>query len=135
MTKKPSITKHDIRPGTVLALSERGYFTSHYPKVTHSLWTVSRVTKTQAIAAGERGEIRVRLEDLKVVGKSYTHAAIASEEVQAQHAAQVQELWRFRAAAELTSDLIDRPLHQLKLSTAQLEALAKAWAEIKAMAG
>ena len=125
--------KHDIRPGTVLALNERSY-ASHCPRVTHSLWTVSRVTQTQAIAAGERGEIRVRLEDLKVVGKDYTRAAIASEEIQAQHAAQVQELSRFRAAVKATDDLIGRELHQLKLNTKQLEALAKAWAEIKAMA-
>lgn len=125
--------KHNIRPGTVLALNERSYV-SHYPSVTHSLWTVSRVTPTQAIAASQQGEIRVRLEDLKVVGKDYTRAAIASEEMQAEHAAQVQELSRFRAAAQATNDLIGRELHQLKLNTAQLEALAKAWAEIKSMA-
>lgn len=124
--------KHDIRPGTVLALNERNPL-SYYPQVTHSLWTVSRVTPTQAIVASQYGEIRVRLEDLKVIGKEYTRAAIASEEMQAQHAAQVQELSRFRAAVAQTDDLIDRPLHQLKLSTAQLEALAKAWTEIKAM--
>lgn len=125
--------KHNIRPGTVLALNERSY-ASHYPGVTHSLWTVSRVTPTQAIAASRQGEIRVRLEDLKVVGKNYTRAAIASEEIQAEHAAQVQELSRFRAAVKATDDLIGRELHQLKLNTKQLEALAKAWAEIKAMA-
>lgn len=125
--------KHDIRPGTVLALRERNQFISHYPNVTHSLWTVSRVTATQAIAAGARGEIRVRLEDLKLVGESYTRAAIASEEMQAEHAAQVQELSRFRAAVKATDDLIGLELHQLKLNTDQLEALAKAWSEIKAM--
>lgn len=129
MTNSP-----EIRPGAVLALSDRSNPPRHYPRVTHSLWTVSRVTPTQAIAASQRGEIRVRLEDLKVIGEDYTRAAIASEEMQAQHADQVQELSRFRAAVAATDDLIDRPLHQLKLSTAQMEALAKAWAEIKAMA-
>lgn len=126
--------KHNIRPGTVLALSqnERGLL-SHYPRVTHSLWTVSRVTPTQAIAASQYGEIRVRLEDLKVVGKDYERAAIASEKMQAEHAAQLQELSRFRAAVKATDDLIGRELHQLKLNTEQMEALAKAWAEIKAM--
>jgi hypothetical protein len=122
----------DICPGTVLALSERNPL-SYYPEVTHSLWTVSRVTPTQAIAASQRGEIRVRLEDLRVVGRDYTRAAIASEEMQAEHAAQVEEQARYRAAAQATDDLIDRPLHRLKLSTAQIEALAKAWSEIKAM--
>lgn len=95
------------------------------------LWTVSRVTPTLAIAANQYGEIRVRLEDLKVVGKDYERAAIASLEMQAEHAAQLQELSRFRAAVKATDGLIGSPLHQLKLNTAQMEALAKAWAEIK----
>lgn len=124
--------KHNIRPGTVLALSERNPL-SHYPKVTHSLWTVSRVTPTQAIAASQRGEIRVRLKDLKVLGKDYTRAYIAGEKMQAENAAQVEEHARYRAAAQATYDLIGRPLHHLKLNTTQIEALARAWSEIKAM--
>lgn len=126
-------TTPDIRPGTVLAMSEHNPI-SHWPQVSHALYTVSRVTPTQAIAVGERGEIRVRRSDLGVVGQSYAHAAIATDEMQAKHAAQKQELTRFRAACQQTDDLIDRPLHQLKLSTEQLEALAKAWVDIKAMA-
>lgn len=126
------MTTPDIRPGTVLALSERNPI-SHWPQVSHALYTVSRVTPTQAIAVGERGEIRVRRSDLGVVGQSYARAAIATDEIQAKHAAQKRELARFRAAYRQTDDLIDRPLHQLNLSTEQLEALAAAWVRIKAM--
>ena len=125
--------KHNIHTGTVLALKERSYI-SHYPHVTHSLWIVTRVTQTQAIAESRGEEMRVRLEDLKVVGKNYTRAAIASEEMQAEHADQVQELSRFRAAVKATDDLIGCELHDLNLSTAQLEAMAKAWGDIKLMA-
>ena len=124
----------DIRPGTVLAVAERNHGIGHWPKVTQRLYTVSRLTATQAIAVGERGELRVHLKNLRVVGEDYTYAAIATEALQAKHAAQVAELARFRAANALVADLIGKELHQLKLTTEQLEALAKAWVEIKAMA-
>lgn len=123
---------NEIRPGTVLAVSAANPI-SYYPRVTHILYTVSRVTPTQAIAIGERGEIRVQLKNLRLVGKQYAHAAVATEEIQERHAAQVAELARWRAADAATNDLIGKPLHMLKLNTDQFEALAKAWAEIKAM--
>lgn len=128
-------TTPDIRLGTVLAVGERNHSIGHWPKVMHNLYTVSRLTATQAIAVGARGEIRVHLKNLRVVGQDYTYAAIASDELQAKHAAQVAELARFRAAGALVADLIGRHLHQLNLTTAQLEALAKAWVDIKAMKG
>ena len=121
-----------IRPGTVLALRERNPI-SHWPRISHDLYSVGRLTATQAIAVGPRGEIRVRLKDLGVVGEPYQRAAIATEEIQARHTAEQAELKRFRAAYQQTDDLIGRPLHQLKLSTDQLEALADAWVKIKAM--
>lgn len=122
----------EIRPGTVLAVSARNPI-SYYPQISHTLYTVSRVTPTQAIALGGRGEIRVHLKNLRLVGDSYCYAAIATDEMQARHAAQVAKLARWRAADAATQDLIDKPLHMLKLSTDQFEALAKAWTEIKAM--
>ena len=126
-------TTPNFQPGTVLALSERKPI-SHWPKISYILYTVSRVTATQAIAVGQRGELRVRLKDLAVVGEPYARAAIVNEEMQAKHDAEVAELERWRAAHRATTDLIGYELHQLKLTTAQLEALAKAWGEIKAMA-
>lgn len=127
-------TTPDIRPGTVLAVGAHNPI-SHWPKVSQWLYTVSRLTATQAIAVGERGELRVHLKNLRVVGKDYTHAAIATEQMQERHAAEKAELARFNAAHALVArDLIGKELHQLKLTTAQLEALAKAWVEIKAMA-
>lgn len=121
-----------IRPGTILAL-RNDYRISCWPQVSHDLYSVGRLTATQAIAVGPRGEIRVRLKDLGVVGEPYQRAAIATEEMQARHTAERAELKRFRAAYQQTDDLIGRPLHQLNLSTDQLEALAEAWVKIKAM--
>lgn len=125
-------TTSNIQPGTVLYLRARNPI-SHYPQVSHRLYTVSRVTPTQAIAVGDSGEIRVRLSDLKVIGEDYCTAGIASDELQARHAAEVQLLERFRAAHRLVADLIGKEMHQLKLSTAQLEALAAAWVQVKSM--
>lgn len=122
-----------IQPGTVLAIPNTPTV-RHWPRVEHSLLTVSRVTATQAIAVDGRGkEVRIRLKDLYLVGESYTRAVIATDEMQVEHAAQTQELARFYAAVKKTNDLIDHPLHILKLNTAQLEALATAWESIKAM--
>ncbi len=125
-------TAQNIQPGTILAFPERNPI-SHWPKISHVLYTVSRVTATQAIAVGLRGEIRMRLKDLSVVGEPYARVAIVDEEMQAKHDAEVTEYQRYRAANALVCDLIGRPMHQLKLTTAQLEALADAWVKIKAM--
>ena len=126
------MTTPNIQPGTVLALGERSPI-SHWPKISYVLYTVSRVTATQAIAVGPRGEIRVRLKDLGIVGEPYARVAIVNEEMQAKHDAEVAEFKRYKAANALVDDLIGRPAHQLKLTTAQLEALADAWVKIKAM--
>ena len=130
-------TTQHITPGTILAVQQRdkSFLTRNWPKVSHALYTVSRVTATQAIAAGSSGEIRVRVKDMKVIGMDYTSATVADKRIQAEHAAQMNELARFKAAHRQTEDLVNRQLlHQLKLSTDQLEALAKAWTEIKEMA-
>ena len=128
-------TTQHITPGTILAVAQDSWHhPSYLPKVSNALYTVSRVTPTQAIAAGSNGEeIRVRIKDIGLIGKGYKRAAIADDEIQAEHAAQMNELARFRSAYRQTDDLISRPLHQLKLSTDQLEALATAWVQIKAM--
>ena len=125
-------TEPGIRPGTVLARSARNP-ASHWPQISHVFYTVSRVTTTQAIAIGDfNREIRVRLKDLGVVGETYARVVIATEDMLTRNAAQVAELARFRAAHELVAkDLIGKDLHQLKLTTKQLEALAKAWTDIK----
>lgn len=126
------MTTPTIQLGAILALRNDRRI-SCWPQVSHDFYNVGRLTATQAIAVGPRGEIRVRLKDLGVVGEPYQRAAIATEEMQAQHTAEQAELKRFKAAYQQTDDLIDRPLHQLNLSTDQLEALAEAWVKIKAM--
>lgn len=123
----------DIRPGTVLAAAHRHYQSKHVPHITHDLYTVSRLTPTQAVAVGEAGEIRVRLNNLRVVGTAFARIAVATPEIRERNAAEKAELQRWNAACRLLADLVGKELHQLNLSTAQLEALAQAWQHVKAM--
>jgi hypothetical protein len=97
--------------------------------------TVTRTTATQVVTKDERGhyEVRFRIEDGKQVGTSYTYAVEVTPELLAEHTKQTEELARWRAAEKATDDLIGSPMHELKLTTDQLERLAAAWVEVKAM--
>jgi hypothetical protein len=123
---------HNIQVGTVLAHYVRQQ-TSHWPRVTHKLYQVTRVTATQAVAASGSHEIRLRLRDMKIIGDDYAIAQVADDALLAEHLAQKVAYRRYVTATEATKDLIDKPAHQLKLSLRQLEALAKAWQEIKVL--
>lgn len=128
-------TTPEINLGTVLAVGAReSRISTGTPPLTHHLYTVSRLTETQAVAVGEVGELRVWRKNLKVVGQDYSYAAIATDEMQAAHYAQVAVRIRHRASVKLIDDLLDKRLHQLDLTVTQLEALAKAWTDIKLMA-
>lgn len=120
----------EIKPGTILALPARQAKT-HWPRVNHKLYCVSKVTATQAVAVSGSGELRVRLSDLKVVGEDYKYAIVADEAFQALHEQQKEALHRYTQATLTVNDLIDVPAHRLQLSLRQIEALAKAWTEIK----
>ena len=50
-----------------------------------------------------------------------------------QHEAQKAEVRRYRAAANQLGSLIGKSLSNLELTTAQLEKLAAAWADVQAM--
>lgn len=104
-----------------------------YPKIAHRIFGVTKRTTTQLVAKLDRAEIRVRTSDGKILGENYKYAEIATPELLAQNKAEREQRERFAVAARACGDLIGKELHQLKLSVAQLERLAEAWSEIKAM--
>jgi hypothetical protein len=125
-----------IKPGDKLAVPERiGWVID--PRMTHVILTVQRTTATQAIATRDdrpnSREVRVRLEDGRVIGENYIRAEAATAEMIAQHMEQMENLRRWRKAKEITQDLTGMPLHKLGLTTPQLERLAAARVEVKAV--
>lgn len=125
----------NIAIGDMLALAEssNGCWT---PRVSHRLLIVNRVTATQVCCFNEQGgtgEWRFRKSDGKMIGQHYTYAEIASPDLIASVMAQRAVSARHEKARKALDGLEGKYLHQLKLSLEQIEALAKAWAEIKAM--
>lgn len=124
-----------LNPGDKIAIKSRDSNWRGVPRVSHEILTITKTTATQIVAKNQHGyyEVRVRRDDGKKIGEDYVYAVEATPEMLAENDKQVAELNRWRAAKEATDDLIGKELHQLKLNTAQLERLAAAWAEIKAM--
>lgn len=124
-----------LKPGDKIAINNRGNsFGSHIPNVSYELFTITRTTETQIVAKNKNGnEARFRRKDGAQVGENYINAVEATPDLLEEHKAQVAELKRWRAASDATCSLIGKELHQLKLTTEQLERLAIAWAEITAM--
>lgn len=122
-----------IKPGDKLAIPCRRAL-SHVPHVSHDIVPVHRITATQLVGVWSNGsEVRVNRETGKILGGIPGRAIEATPELLAQNEAEVSENHRWHIAAINTRDLIGKDLHQLKLTTAQLERLAAAWAEVKAM--
>lgn len=127
-----------IKPGDFLATKKLNRSRMpERPDISHEIWVVERETATQLHArniSSRSVSISVRKTDGKVIGENYMHAFVATSEILEEHRAQSEELARYQKANAIVNDLIGKELHQLKLNTKQLEALAKAWVEIKAMA-
>lgn len=129
-----------IEIATIVALPARDGWGStagkKQPRVTHELFKVLKLTETQAITQSNRqlgGDVRFRLSDLKVVGENYRYVHIATQELIDEIARQHAEVDRYNKARGALTGLIGKELHQLNLTTEQIEHLAKAWAEVKAM--
>jgi hypothetical protein len=121
--------------GQTVALRVRdGWTMPGRPRITHRLLVITKMTATMFEAQHSSRTIKVRKKDGKVTGEDYTYVIEATPEIIAAYHATAALIARDQAAQRACQDLIDRPLHQLKLSTEQLEALGKAWTEIKAMA-
>lgn len=129
----PNLTH--LKPGDYLATDNREYgSTPGRPRVSQTIWLIERETSTQLHAVSSGRPITVRKSDGKVIGQNYASAVEATMEMREKHRAQVATLLRYRQANALVNDLLGKELHQLKLTTEQLEALADAWLKIKAMA-
>lgn len=128
-----------LKPGDKIAVQNKISGWQVGPVISQRVYRVTSTTETQAKASNintgdtSMGSLRFRLSDGKVIGRDYTYAIEATPAMLKEHAAQVAERKRWNAARKATDDLIGKELHQLNLTTAQLERLAAAWAEVKAM--
>jgi hypothetical protein len=123
-----------LKPGDKIATANNTGWRSQSPAIAYELLTITRVTDSQVIAENQYfQQSRFRRVDGKKVGDSYVFAVEATPYLLDEHAKQVAEVARWSAASKATDDLMGKHLHQLKLNTAQLERLAAAWAEVKAM--
>lgn len=121
-----------IKSGDHLAIRQK-YGVSD---ATHRLLVVERTTAEQVVcrdADGEAGEWRFLKSTGKQIGEQYRYAEIATPELVAEVRKAQATQARLRAARLSLDDLEGKHLHQLKLSVEQVEALAKAWTDIKAM--
>ena len=141
---KPAPKTGPLEVGEVLKLDRDVYGRfSVGPRQPTALLLVTRLTATQAIAEHfgpgpvySREPVRLR-HDGRLIGGGggmYAWAYRATQEDIDKVIADAHEAARYRAARERLGDLIGKELHQLKLTTGQLEHLAKAWEQVKAMA-
>ena len=138
MNKVTSLMGCDLGDKLVLPES-RGW--SQAPHVEYSVLVVTKRTSTrlEAVPDGKSARwagntYKARLADGKVVGETYTYLSPATPEILQLVAEQRAMRDRYRTAVAAVDDLIDVPLHRLKLTVPQLEKLAQAWGEVKAMA-
>lgn len=121
---------------TIATHNMRSRLSAYTPHIEHQIYRVTKRTATQAeafeIESGSSASIRVRVSDGKVIGKDYTWAISADAEMVARHEAQVGFRQRYHEAARKLIDL-EHALTRRKLTTVQLEALAEAWEQVKAM--
>lgn len=131
-----------INPGDKLAVKASGSsWHGHRPRITHSIFVVSRTTATQIIAEYALGtpvsvgrEIRVHKKNGAISGHNYQHAEQATDEMVETIKDQIRTYHRYVAAEDFMKDLIGREAHQLNLTLEQVEYLARAWENVKAMA-
>lgn len=129
----PNLTHLNIGDHIATKAKNNG-LSSYRPQITRQLWKVEKKTATQMTCRAFGGrEIRVRITDGKIIGQDYSYAEEATPEMIDTYKAQQQEFNRYITAERQLDSLIDKPAHQLKLTTAQIEALAAAWVSIKEM--
>lgn len=125
-----------IQPGDLIAvpINNTNRWDRRTPKIEHEIYRVTKRTATQAEAVRIHGSItiRIRVADGKVIGQDYTRAIEATPELVARHKAQTEHRQRHIVAKRMLEDL-ERALTRSQLTTVQLEALAEAWEQVKAM--
>ena len=124
-----------IKPGDKVAFPKQqsSWGLSNAPKVLHTICEVERVTAAQIVLKGSAK--RIWRKNAEVVGGPFAYAIEATPELIQQHEAEKEMLRRWNTASNQLRDLMYKPHHELKLNVAQLEHLAKAWIEAKAMGG
>jgi len=113
------------------------------PKLTYQIFTVTGRTKTQLkfkpFKHRNDMEEAIRVSDGMLVGSAgpdsqRVYFIEATDDIIKAHEAENKAIMRHKAACDGVNGLINRSHAFLDLTTEQLEALGKAWAEIQAMA-
>lgn len=120
----------DVKHGDQLAIRQKFGASD----VTHRLLVVERTTAEQVVcrdAGGQAGEWRFLKSTGKQLGEQYRYAEIATPELIASLQEQADTARRRSIAFGVAYEITSRALHELTLP--QIEALAKAWTDIKAM--
>lgn len=105
--------------------------------LSHDIFRITKLTKTRIEAFCHNGTVRIRISDGLFIGdqnRRYVRATPATPEILALHQEQRAAICRFTAAAASLRTLMGKELHQMQLTTEQMEHLGKAWAEVQAMA-
>lgn len=121
----------NVKVGDTLAVPNRT--SPGIQRASHSLIRVERLTNTQLVCSSGKLEWRVRKSDGKVFDRDYIYAQVATPELIASVNEQKARIDREFKVRTRLNDLIGVPLHRLNLDPAQLEVLAEAWDEVKAM--
>lgn len=127
----------NIKVGDSIAISMgNNRWDNNVPYVTMRILTVVSIGKAQATCKSNEiaPPTRIRLSDGKVLGEKFAYAELATDEILLKNKRERELLARYREANIAISDLINVPLHKLKLSVPQMEALGKAWQALKLMA-
>lgn len=126
--------------GDYLAVRNRNRTTMRAePTISYLIYKIIGRTKTQFKADNINNPMQtktIRIADGMLIGESastYLRAEPSTPEILAQHKAEKAALIRFRKARDSLNGLLGKELHQLNLTTEQMEHLGKAWAEVQAM--
>ena len=126
------LTLFDLKVGDKVAIPVKNrMYDSIVPE--YNIHVVERMTATQAVLSRN---VRIALKNGSIVGNAhhFNRARVATEDLLTKHRQQVDFFNRHTAAANALADLPAALDSRSALTLAQKEALAKAWADVKAMA-
>lgn len=112
-----------IKAGDKIAVGNAGprWSGANTPLVEFALYVVERVTTTQIIV----GSMRVRREDGRVIGKRFTYAIEATQEIVAQNAEQIKAYEGYLALLKRFS-VVEDAIRYRKISRVQMQAIVEA---------
>lgn len=124
----------------VTAISTHTFIGLKRPKQKYHIFCIVRKTATTLVVRNIKRQCttddRVRMKDGSFIGNDalrYQHAIACTQEMLNEYEETKLLVTRFNKAHIDLSNLLDKPVHKLDLSLAQMEHLAKAWDEAQKM--